>query len=204
MINEAALTVDGKHVTIRINTRKGTKIAFIDAADLDKVKQLDRIVLYKDPKGRPMARSGKDNGQVLLHRHLFDIPKGSRLVWKNDDTLDLRRSNLQLVDRQGNVTELQPKDPNNTYEILKSAAVEGIPAAKKIVEKLEPKKNSNVRGVYFHKASQRWHASAFYEGKRYSLGYFQYEYDAVKNVNIFRAEGPDSPLLKRNQPKGDN
>jgi len=201
MINEAVIDRSGKFTTIFINTRQGKEEVLIDQEDIMLVEELSRLVLYKDPKGRKMARAGKEDDQVLLHRYLFDIPKGSRLEWINENTLDLRRENLQLVDREGNITPFEPKDPNSTYEIMKSLAATGNQQAKEIMDKLSPtkKKVSEVRGVYFHKASERWHASAFYNKKRYSLGYFKTEEEAIEEVTIFRQGGPDSMKLKRNQ-----
>jgi hypothetical protein len=204
MINEAVIDRSGKYTTIFINTRQGKEEVIVDQEDIMVIEELQRLVIYKDPKNRKLARTGKEDDQVLLHRYLFDIPKGSRLEWVNENTLDLRRENLQLVDREGNVTPLAPKDPNSTYEIMKSLSATGNKQAKELMDKINPskKKESSVQGVYFHKASQRWHAAAFYEKKRYSLGYFQEEADAVEQVTIFRADGPNSPKLKRNQRKG--
>lgn len=68
---------------IYISTRQGTLQAIIDPDQAEKVKQADRWGLYKDAKGRKFARSGKDSGQQLLHKYLYDLPPGARLVWVN-------------------------------------------------------------------------------------------------------------------------
>lgn len=183
MINEAVIDRSGKYTTIFINTRQGKEEVLIDQEDIMVVEELSRLVIYKDPKGRKMARAGKEDDQVLLHRYLFDIPQGSRLEWLNENTLDLRRENLQLVHKDGSIEFLKPPEAT-------AADFQDQPGHK-------PK--SDVRGVYFHKASSRWHASAFHDKKRYSLGYFQTEEEAIDQVAIFRAEGPNSPKLKRNQ-----
>lgn len=175
----------GNYYEVNISTRNGPVVVIMDYDQKEKVDKLDRLVLYKDPNGRPLARSGKDSGQVLLHRYLFDVPKGHKLEWKNKNTLDLRRSNLRLVAKDGTITELSPEE-----QPTDNGSVEN--------------KRSSVKGVYFHKASQRWTASAYWKGKRYSLGYFQDEQEAIDEVTVFREEGPASLSLRKNHSKGDN
>lgn len=201
----------GDFFEFTIPTRAGVEKVIVDYDQADNVRKISRWVLYKDPKGRKMARADKADGQVLLHRHLFDIPPGYKLEWLNGNTLDCRRKNLQLVNMKTKQTitlyepdiRKQHKDPNSTYEVLKEMAAEGHPEAQKVINKLNPSKEetSKERGVYRHKHSDRWHASAFYEKKRYSLGYFAEEADAIEEVKLFRSEGPASPKLKRNQRK---
>lgn len=182
MINEYMLGQgEGEENTafIYINTRSGQETVKVNDVDLPFTNELSRLVIYKDPKGRKMARSDKADGQVLLHRHLFEIPKGSRLEWLNGDTLDLRRENLQLVDKDGNVTPLE------------------MPA-KEEVEK------PSIKYISFHKAAQKWTSRPYWGPKtRYSLGYFETREEAENETRIFLSEGPESPKLKRNQPKGD-
>jgi hypothetical protein len=177
MINDVITAPDQTYAVILISTRQGNVEVKVDQEDLIVAEELGRLVLYKDPKGRPFARADKQDGQVLLHRHLFEIPKGSRLEWINGDTLDLRRENLQLVDKDGNITPLKQPEPE--------------------VEK------PTVKGVTFHKHAQKWTSRPYWEGKRYSLGYFQTKEEAEKETLIFFEEGLNSPKLKRNQSKGD-
>ena len=128
--------MDSRYYEFEISTRNGPVKVILDYDQKDKVDKLDRVVLYKDPKGKPFARSGKDSGQVLLHRFLFEIPKGSKLEWKNGNTLDLRRTNLHLTAKDGTITELAPEEQETNQNSLEN-------------------KKSNVKGIYFHKASQR-------------------------------------------------
>lgn len=213
MINEVLNMLGAEHAEILISTRQGTEKVLVDQDDLFYAEELNRLVIYKDPKGRKLARADKTDGQVLLHRHLFEIPKGSRLEWKNENTLDLRRENLQLVHKDGTIEQLK-KDtlptiaPGTSLKDLPTGiyvtAGENQPTVVKqfttgdTSAEFYEKKTSDVRGVYFHKASQRWHAAAFFEKKRYSLGYFKTEQEAIDEVTIFRLEGPHSPALKRN------
>jgi hypothetical protein len=198
MINDVLIQMDG-YSEIVINTRHGQERVKVDKEDLIAAEELSRLVLYKDPKGRKMARATKEDDQVLLHRHLFEIPKGSRLEWRNRDTLDLRRENLILLHKNGEVEFLKRAEPS--YEELERKHM-GDPVKRTGIYAESKHKKSDVRGVYFHKASERWNAAAFFEKKRYSLGYFQDEADAIAEVTIFRSEGPNSPKLKRNQRKG--
>ena len=167
----------GDFFEFEITTRQGVEKVIVDFDQAEKVEKISRWVLYKDPKGRKMARSDKTDGQVLLHRYLFDIPQGSRLEWANGNTLDCRRKNLRLVDRAGNITLIMP---------------------------VETVVKSEIKGVFFHKASQLWNSRPYWESKRYSLGYFKTRELAEAETRIFFAEGPDSPKLKRNQRKGKN
>lgn len=211
----------GSFYEFEIRTRSGDEKVIMDYVARDIADEVTRWGIFKDRQGRKLARAGKEDGQVFLHKLLVNIPKGSRLEWKNGNTLDLRRSNLQLVDKDGTVTELEPQriiEPAyKTHEarlVAKQAQEEsetGITyeegykhAMYLIGEEAEPPKEkpkSDVKGVYWHKNSERWHAAAFHGGKRYSLGYFQEMKDAELEVTLFRSAGPDSPALKRNQNK---
>jgi hypothetical protein len=218
------IAATGNAVVITINTRNAELLALISVEDLEKAQIEDRYGIFKDKQGRLLARSGKASGQKFLHKQIVEIPKGSTLVWKDGNTLNCQRNNLQLVDREGNVTELQPQkvtEPeykrHEAREVLKQAHEEvatdyealegkhlGDPEKKTGSYAEHPeRRTSPVKGVYFHKASQRWNASAFWQGKRYSLGYFNFQEDAELEIKIFRSAGPESPALKRNQPKGD-
>lgn len=115
MLNESTPAImDG--VAIRIETRSGDEIVFLDKQDLEKASSIvDKWRLFKDARGVKFARSGKDSGQKMLHKLLFVIPKGYKMVWINGNTLDLRRRNLQLVDKEGNVTLLEDPKPSKVY-----------------------------------------------------------------------------------------
>lgn len=198
MLNEAALTVNGEAVTIKISTRSGDEIVFVnDGEDFAKAKSITkRWGIFKDAKGKKSVRAGKDDGQVFLHKLIFDTKQGEQLEFINGNSLDLRRENVNKVLKSGEVipmyvappVEEQPKNPVKR-EVQVTAANAGRP-------------QSNVPGVKYHKASQRWTARIYWEGVRHSLGYYNTREHAEREAAIFRLEGPDSPKLKRNQPKG--
>ncbi len=155
---------------------KGTvRILLVDTEDLEKLSEAaNNWIIYTDRHGREFARSDKASGQVMAHKLLYDIPKGCKLEWINGNTLDLRRENLNMVQPNGTVVPLLIPEPEPEEEPYI--------------------RTSDVRGVYFHKASQRWHASAFYEGKRYSIGYQpdtpEGKKAAEEAVEEFRKNGP--------------
>lgn len=216
MINEIALTVGGSVATIRIPTRSGVEIVKLDLDDLEYAKKLHKLELYKDPKQRKMARSDKQDGRVLLHRYLFEPPKGYKLDWINGDTLDLRKENLQFVSSKGEPIPLaKPKE-----EVTTVGAETGRLQTQKPNVSNKPKGGSladqpingraaeeTPRGVVFHKGSGKWTARLHARdgsNVRHSLGYFETKEEAVAEALIFIAEGPESKKLKRNQRKGKN
>ena len=261
MLNEVTFNAAGDTAEVVIAARKGDFLLLVDKEDLPFVQEINKIVLYTDPKGRLMARADKTDNQVLLHRHLFDIPRGHKLEWINGNTLDLRRENLQLVDGKGNITLLaQPKEEaqtpqkeaetlngftaaqtpqegvegwevkeaftakpldgvyGKTYDEKEGFSIQPNKEPVKNYEELEREHLGDIekgtgiydppkkleKGVVFHKHSQKWTCRPHHEGKRYSLGYFDTVEEAIAEILIFRAEGPESPKLKRNQRKGKN
>lgn len=209
MNNEIFLGLDGTAFEIQIQTRGGLEVAYADMAHGKKLNSVDRWGIFKDSKGRKFARSGKKSGQLFLHKLLFDVPKGCHLEWKNGNTLDCRSRNLQIVDKYGQVTLLEQPQPKKTYPTRArkpgNTPTPAVPELTEIEKKVgigqqeddyqdQPKK-SDVRGVYFHKASRRWHAAAFWGGKRYSLGYYDDtalgKQDAEQIVTNFRDGGPE-------------
>ena len=166
------------HIEVDLLFKGLTRILFIDTQDLNKLDEGAKSWhIYTDRQGYYFARGDKASGQVMAHKLLFDIPKGCKLEWINGNTLDLRRKNLNMIQPDGTAIPMLIPEPEPEPE----------------PEELYTHK-SDVRGVYFHKASQRWHASAFYDGKRYSLGYQpdtpEGKAKAVEVVEEFRANGP--------------
>lgn len=205
---------------ITVNTREKTYLVLIDRADQELVSNVDRWVVFKDRAGNPRIRSGQESGQVFLHRLLMpDLPPRATVGFKNGNEMDYRRSNLQIVqgstvsdfidttdEGEAAAPETEPQtDLDTALEVFTPEELEthiqGNPAAPAAPETPEspPPEKSQVRGVYRHKNANKWHASAFYEGKRYSLGYFEEMTDAEKEVDLFRKHGPDHPQLRRNK-----
>ena len=207
----------GAYIEIVIGTRQGNISAFVDTEDFDTIDVEGQYVMFKDKKGRPLARGCKESGQQFIHKKIVgDIPRSSTLVYKNGNSLDYRKSNLQIIDKDGNITELAPPEPPKVEKPkapkVAKAAKPAAPKQKakpqtpkdpdRVRGKPEKEKRSDVPGVYHHKASNRWHAAGFYEGKRWSLGYFGEQADAEREIGIFRQHGPHYEGLKRNQKPG--
>lgn len=207
----------GDFTEIIIGTRQGQVKAYVDNEDFDAVNIDGNYVMFKDKRGRPLARGCKDSGQQFIHKKIVgDIPRSSTLVYKNGNSLDYRKRNLQIIDKDGNITELAPPEPPKVEKPkAPKAAKSKKPAAPKkqattqtpkdpngVRGKPEKEKRSDVKGVYHHKARNKWHASGFYEGKRWSLCYFEEQADAEREIALFRQHGPHYEGLKRNQKPG--
>lgn len=203
------------YVEIKIGTRQGVVSAFVDTADFEDIDVEGSYVIFKDKKGRPLARGCKLSGQKFIHKHIVgNLSRSHTLVFKNDNSLDYRRHNLQIVDKDGTITEVAPvvEKPKSATPPQKKAKKAAKPQKKDAAPQNtavdqdpdrvrgKPKeKRSDVPGVYHHKASDRWHAAGFHEGKRWSLGYFKEQLDAELEIGIFRTHGPHYAGLKRNQ-----
>jgi hypothetical protein len=220
----------GSYQSVIMTTRTARFEVMIDPQDVEQVSNVDRWVVFKDRKGEARIRSGKDSGQVFLHRLLMpDLPPRATVGFKNGDYTDYRRDNLQMIYADGTIVDLvseaeiqarekaaedayyselitlgETETTATTHEApvidiptVEVPAVETHPAP----PESPPPEKSTVRGVYKHKASRKWHAAAFWDGKRYSLGYFDERQAAEKEVGIFRQHGPDYPTLRRNQDK---
>lgn len=176
---------------ILIDHKGRAERVLVDKEDLDRVNVNDRYGIYTDGAGRKLARSGKRSGQVFLHKRIVDLMPGDVLEWINGDTLDCRRENLRIRYRDGRTVDLVQQDQNSTYQALQTLAAEGNKPAQEALGI----KRSDVPGVKWHKASQRWTVRVWKDGKRHSLGYFFSREEAEQQAAVFRREGPDSVNL---------
>lgn len=142
-----------KHTEIDIPFKDISRLLFVDTQDETKLDEGAKSWhIHTDRHGCYFARGDKASGQPLAHKLLFDIPKGCKLEWINGNTLDLRRANLNMIQPDGTRVPMLIPEPEE----------EQLP---------EYTRTSDVKGVYFHKASQKWHSTAWHGGKRYSMGY---------------------------------
>lgn len=51
------------------------------------------------------AKNGRKKRKVYMHRFIMDCNNGLQVDHINDDTLDNRRSNLQVLTQQGNIAK---------------------------------------------------------------------------------------------------
>lgn len=123
----------------------------------------DKIKHWKwsaNPRGRKkiqyaFMRMQKIDGRyrtIQLHRFIMDCPEGMVVDHINGDTTDNRCKNLRICTQAQNAL-------NN------HGAKEGSV--------------SGHRGVYWHKAAQKWCAEVVYEGRKYYLGLFKNKLDAA-------------------------
>lgn len=92
---------------------------------------------------------------VYLHREIMCPPTGFVVDHINGDTLDNRRENLRIASKQGN------------------AANRGLDAHNK----------SGFKGVFWHKQTSKWAASATVNGRRIYFGFFDDPVSAAKAHN---------------------
>lgn len=98
---------------------------------------------------------GKGEKQIYLHRWLMNAPKGMVVDHKNDNPLDNRRSNLQIITHAQN---LQKKKPGSNNK-------------------------SGVRGIYQDKKSGNWKVEFWRSDKRIYVGTFSDFMDACDALN---------------------
>jgi AP2 domain len=168
---------DEKTIAIILNHRtKGEFKALVDADQREAIEALDRLTVYEHKTGKHYARTSKQQGQKLLYKYLYDVPRGYFFHFHNEDTFDYRRSNIYVENKAGDRIELSHLDSRVGYAVL-----------------------PEIKGVTYHKASERWTSRPYVgRNKRVSLGYFQTKEEAIDQTLILMREGIDSPRLKRN------
>ena len=97
-----------------------------------------------------IASLGHGNKKMCLHRMIMSAPDGIHVDHINGDTLDNRRDNLRLATAAQNSRNCKP-------------VMGGT---------------SEMKGVSWHKASNRWRAQIRVETKKIHLGIFKSEADA--------------------------
>ena len=128
------------------------KVSIVDVDDFEYLNQWAGKWYFK---GRYVGReqwlpSEKRNKWVLMHRELNKTPEGMETDHINGNTLDNRKSNLRTVTRKQNM-----------------ANVRSTPGV------------SGLRGVWWHKGTEKWRAAIRVDGRRKSLGLFKDKNDAA-------------------------
>lgn len=80
-------------------------VALVDAADYAELSQYNWQARPGGSAKHVYASRRHGNGMALMHRQLFDFPAGMDVHHVNGDTLDNRRSNLQVVTRSYNLAQ---------------------------------------------------------------------------------------------------
>lgn len=126
------------------------KIAIIDDEDYDKIK--DRSWQFSN--GYAVSGSNSPSRHLRMHRVVLGLTRYDKIQIDhiNGNRLDNRKSNLRICNCSQNQANKE-KISSNT---------------------------SGYKGVTFHKAKNKWMASAKYMGKSYFAGYFSNPIDAAK------------------------
>jgi len=120
------------------------------------IKQYNRkpIVYYAVRSGK---RAGKKPGMILMHREIMNCPDGMVVDHIDGDTSNNQCSNLRICKQGQNLLNIS-KPKHNTI--------------------------SGYKGVYWHKAAQKWCAEVRYDNKKYYLGLFNTAEDASVAYNV--------------------
>lgn len=143
----------------------------IDADDFKKVSEVPGMLQpFIHPRtGATYARFDRVGGRVLLHRLIMDTPKGQRVAHRDGNGLNCTRANMVNV-------------PQFYTGPLPSPEKEPAPTPQ------EGPKKSGIKGVTWHKKSERWAATVFHEGKRHCLPYSKTVEEAAARIAEFKKE----------------
>lgn len=159
--------VHGDVATIFLKRKGGTTLATkIDLEDLELARSVDSWHVHWSSTSKSFyvqghRRCGDHWADVILHRLLTNAPKGMHVDHINHDTLDNRKSNLRVVTRSQNL--------QNRAGATRTS-------------------KSGVRGVTWHKASNRWAAKIRVNGVDRHIGLFRSLADAAVAVEQARKE----------------
>lgn len=128
----------------------------IDKSCFDKIESLDVRWYAHFDYNRHYVYT---QGSKKLHRLLTEAPVDLVVDHINGDSLDNRLSNLRVCTQQENVMNRTSLNKNNT---------------------------SGVRGVSFHKASNKWRATVRLHRKQHHLGLFAGKKEAELAVTTYR------------------
>jgi hypothetical protein len=152
--------IRGEITAIFLNKKDGTILeTLINTSDLEKAMELPISWFARwDARGKTFYVSGTPfiNGKrttINFHRWILDAPKGMVVDHINHDTLNNTRTNLRIVTSQQNC-----QNRNGAFSNSKSG----------------------IRGVSFHKKTNKWRATIKDCGKYIHLGVFDNVKEAEK------------------------
>lgn len=154
------MKIQDELVYIDLNCQGNTIQTIIDRDDLSKVDFIEgQWYGWKDGKTGNIYAKCSYKGRILLMHRLVCIPEDDLLVHHKDgDTLNNRRKNLQACTIQ----------ESNLYKRLYKNSANGI------------------RNV--HQKWNKWHATISFKNKKYYLGSFSSQLEAMRELVKFRKE----------------
>lgn len=145
--------VDGDVTYIYIVNRKGRELkVLIDTEDLPLVKGLGTSWFAHEDHGKgvfyieTVKTVNKKRMHIGLHRLVTNCPEGYVVDHINHDTFDNRKENLRIATQSENGFNRRGVNENNT---------------------------SGVRGVSWHKATEKWAAYTRFNGERIFIGVYE-------------------------------
>jgi len=129
------------------------KFALVDAEDYEQMMKYNWYAAYS--YGYWYAIRGRGSGRNHMVREIVRLPRGAEVMFKNHDSLDCRKSNLQIVSHNESVQH----------------------------HRFRENKTSRYKGVSWNKQYQKWGAQIRKDGKGYYLGRFDNEEDAAQRYD---------------------
>jgi hypothetical protein len=134
------------------------KEAIVDDEDYE---YLNQWKWYCSSTGYANRASARDKNykqkKILMHRIIMKAPKSMQVDHIDSNRLNNSKSNLRLVTKQQNHMNRR---------------------------KLNKKTSSKYKGVSYYSIAKKWVATIYYKNKRYHLGYFNFEAEAVAAYNL--------------------
>jgi len=145
-------------IVIPLNSPKhGTKYAFIDCEDFEKIKNHNWHVAKQNQGfvATSDVRTNKKQRTITMHRIITDCPKGMVVDHINHNPLDNRKENLRICTSAENTRNRKIK--------------EGC--------------TSKYKGVIYREKRKKYVATIVFNRKTYNLGYYKNEIDAAIAYN---------------------
>ncbi|HWT74554.1 MAG TPA: hypothetical protein VN258_07520 [Mobilitalea sp.] len=183
--------VVGNRVFIRIPAANGKQPLpsvdlLIDLRNLEKAKEYPGTwsQYIHQRTGKVYIRgnhSQRRDSQPILSRYIANPKKGQNTRHLDGNSLNCLECNLVNADIGiRDISDLEPIGP---------APIEDYS---------EPKQETPLRGVSWHKVKKRWEVKPTYEGKRYTLGFWPENMlrEANEAITYFREHGPEAYAAK--------
>jgi hypothetical protein len=154
------------HVEFIINSEKYGKFnVSIDIQDYKRVKKYRwSVSKVKNPECESYKMFYAHNKKAgLLHRYILHAPKNKLVDHIDGDTMNNRKCNLRMCDRNQNAKNRKRSNINTSG-------------------------HKGVCLVTYPSGLQRWHAYACHKDERYNLGYYVNILDAIKAREKFEDE----------------